>query len=70
MLKNFISSQNLSKQRLRNVWNCEKHDVWLDDFHPDVTEMVDGALKTNYLPTYLPTYTGVTRFFVQQHSAG
>ena len=49
--------RNLSKQRRWNVWNCKKTDLWLDQlcFALIITEMVDCALKTNYLPTYLPS---------------
>ena len=49
--------QNLSERRLRNVWNREQTLTWLVRyivFRPDVSETVDWALKSKYLPTYLP----------------
>ena len=36
---------NLSRQRLRNVWNCEKTLIRWILFHPDITNTVDLVLK-------------------------
>ena len=60
ILLHFVQSL-CKRQRLRTVWNCEKTLTWVRwiVFHPDITEMVDWALKNtpmSYLPTYLPTY--------------
>ena len=47
--------QNLTKERLQNVWNCEKTLTCnLSDELFRQGETVDCALKPNYLPTYLP----------------